>query len=83
MVQAIILLLLGVGGSTLALVLGCAFISHALHNRSEKTCLLNTYFNWVMEKGNDDQKQVAFRLKHSRNLQDLKALVGYGMLVDR
>lgn len=83
MIQTIFLLLLGIGGSILALVIACAFLTQAFRNRSERTCLLEEYSNWVMSKGNEEQKRLAYQLKKSRNLEALRRLVGFGMLVDR
>lgn len=82
MLNAVVLFLLGVGASILALTAICAFISQVHQNRFERTCQMKIYFDWVMRKGSQEQKRLAQQLKHSRKLEDLKALVGYGILVD-
>jgi hypothetical protein len=82
MVQAIVLFILGVGASFLALSAVCAFINQVFRYETEKTCQINAYFNWVMQKGTDEQKRLARKLRYSRRLQALRALVGYGPLVD-
>jgi hypothetical protein len=82
MFNAFLLLLLGVGGSILALMVVCMFISQVFRGRAEKTCQIRTYFNWIMEKGTANQKNRAKTLKQHRDLEGLKSLVGDGFLVD-
>ncbi len=83
MFNAFLLLLLGIGGSILALTIVCMFFSQVLRGRAETTCQIRTYFNWIMEKGTAEEINLAKTLKQQRNLDGLKSLVGDGFLVDQ
>ncbi len=83
MFNAFLLLFLGIGGSVLALMVVCMFISQVFRGRAETNCQIKTYFNWLMEKGTADQKRMAVNLREHHNLEGLKNLVGDGFLVDR
>lgn len=82
MIQAIVILVLGIGGSVIALVTLCMFLSQVSKDRFERACQLNTYFNWVLQKGTEQQKRAAEELKKKNDLEALKNLVGDSFLVD-
>jgi hypothetical protein len=82
MVDAILIFIFGVSASVLALVAICAFLSHVLRNRYERTCQLKIYYDWVMRRGSEEQKSLAEKFKNSKQLEALKKLVGFGILVD-
>jgi hypothetical protein len=83
MFNAFLLLFLGIGGSILAIVVVSFFVYQFACRRSERNCELKTYFNWVMQKGTNDQKRTAESLYRQRNLEGLKSLVGDSFLVDQ
>lgn len=82
MIQSLIILVLGIGGSILALITVCTFLSQVSKDRFERSCQVQTYFNWVLQKGTEQQKRLAEELKKKNDLDALKALVGDSFLVD-
>jgi hypothetical protein len=82
MLDAILIFIFGVSASVLALVAICGFISHVMRNRYERTCQLRIYYDWVIRKGSEEQKKLAEQFKNSKQLEALKKLVGFGILVD-
>ncbi len=82
MAQSVVILVLGIGGSILAVVAVCTFLSQVSKDRNERACQLKTYFNWVLQKGTDEQKRTAEALMKKNDLEALKALVGDSFLVD-
>jgi hypothetical protein len=81
MVQALILFFLGVSGSILALYSLCAFLSQVARGRSENACQCRIYYDWVVRNGSEDQKKSAEDLMRQGKLQELKKIVGSGILV--
>jgi hypothetical protein len=82
MVQAALLMVLGILGSAIAVVVILAGVSHLLHYQNERACMLETYYQWVMQKGNAEQKQMAEIYRRSNQLNALRKLVGSGILVE-
>jgi hypothetical protein len=81
MVQALILFFLGVSGSILALYSLCAFLSQVARGRSENACQCRTYYDWIMRNGSEEQKNSADNLLRHGKLNELKKMVGSGILV--
>jgi hypothetical protein len=81
MVQAFILFVLGVSGSIFALYTLCSFINQVARGRSENACQCRTYFDWILRYGSEEQKKSAEDLLRHGKLEDLKKMVGSGILV--
>lgn len=81
MVQAIILFFLGVSGSILALYSLCTFLSQISRGRSEKSCQCRVYYEWLLRNGTEEERKEAEGFMRHGKLEELKKMVGSGLLV--
>jgi hypothetical protein len=77
-----VVILLGVLGASLVGVVAL-FVSavHLFRYRRERGCCFDQYYQWVMENGDERQKEIARQLSRGRDLEKIQRLVGYDMLV--
>jgi hypothetical protein len=79
--NAVYIFLVVLGASIVGLAALIASAMHLFHYRRERCCRFDEYYQWVMEKGDERQKEIARHLARGRDLEKIQQLVGYGMLV--
>jgi hypothetical protein len=79
--NAVAIFLFWLSASVIGLTALGASAIHLLRYRRERCCRFDQYYQWVMEKGDEHQKEIARRLARGRDLEKIQSLVGYGILV--
>ena len=79
--NAVAIFLVVLSASIMAVVALCASAVHLFRYRKERCCQFDQYYSWVMQKGDERQKEIASYLTRGRDLEKIRRLVGYGMLV--
>jgi hypothetical protein len=79
--NAVAIFFVGLSASIMGTVAMVASALHLFQHRQERCCRFDQYYQWVMEKGDEQQKEIARKLARGRDLEKIQQLVGYGMLV--
>ncbi len=79
--NAVLIFLFVVGASLMGATALYASAVHLFRYRRERCCQFDQYYQWVMEKGDEQQKNIVRQLTRGKDLEEIQKLVGYGMLV--
>jgi hypothetical protein len=80
--NAVVIFLFGLSASIMGVVAMVASALHLYQHRQERCCRFDQYYRWVMEKGDEKQKEAARQLARGRDLEKIQRLVGYGILLN-
>lgn len=80
--NTVVIFLFWLSASILGVMALFASAVHLVLYRRERCCRFDQLYRWVMEKGDEQQKEIVRQLTRGRDLEKIQQLVGYGILVN-